>query len=73
MAQKHVINVDLADVWADKDRKNLLRTLAWGDEVAVIRQTSNHVEVSLATCVGLREPCVATKREAEQGPVRDPR
>ncbi|MBX9590966.1 MAG: MBL fold metallo-hydrolase [Hyphomonadaceae bacterium] len=49
MAQKHVINVDLADVWADKDRKNLLRTLAWGDEVAVIRQTSNHVEVSLAT------------------------
>jgi beta-lactamase superfamily II metal-dependent hydrolase len=49
MAQKHVINVDLADVWADKDRKKLLRTLAWGDEVSVITQTSNHVEVSLTT------------------------
>ena len=49
MAQKHVINVDLADVWAGKDRKKLLRTLAWGDEVGVISQTSSHVEVSLAT------------------------
>lgn len=49
MAQKHVINVDLADIWAGKDRKKLLRTLAWGDEVGVISQTSSHVEVSLAT------------------------
>ena len=39
MAQKHVINVDLADVWAGKDRKKLLQTLAWGDEVGVIGQT----------------------------------
>ena len=40
MAQKHVINVDLADVWAAKQRKNLQRTLAWGDKVAVTDRTA---------------------------------
>jgi hypothetical protein len=49
MAQKHVINVDLADVWATKQRKNLLRTLAWGDEVTVTDRTRNFVEVRLPT------------------------
>lgn len=49
MAQKHVINVDLADVWADANRKKLLRTLSWGDEVVVTDQTSGAVEINLAT------------------------
>jgi hypothetical protein len=36
MATKFVINVDLADVWAERNRKKLIRTLAWGDEVDVV-------------------------------------
>lgn len=47
MAAKHVINVDLADVWADKDRKKLLRTLAWGDEVTIGKTSKNLLEVKL--------------------------
>lgn len=43
------INADLADVWAAKGRKTLLRTLAWGDEVAVTNQTRERVEVALPT------------------------
>lgn len=45
MATKCVINVDLADVWENKDRKGLLRTLAWGDEVSVTRETGGYLEV----------------------------
>jgi beta-lactamase superfamily II metal-dependent hydrolase len=45
MATKCVINVDLADVWAEKGRKRLLRTLTWGDDVSVIKQTAGHVEI----------------------------
>lgn len=45
MSTKCVINVDLADVWADQGRKKLIRTLAWGDEVAVIKQTASLIEV----------------------------
>lgn len=48
MAGTHVIDVDLADVWSatGKDR-DLLRTLAWGDEVTVIKQTATHLEIEL--------------------------
>lgn len=42
MAEAQVINVDLADVWAETSRKTLLRTLSWGDEVAR-HQTHEHV------------------------------
>ena len=49
MAGTHVINVDLADVWKETTRKTLLRTLAWGDEVTVTKQTAKHVEVELTT------------------------
>jgi beta-lactamase superfamily II metal-dependent hydrolase len=45
MSQKCVINVDLADVWAERGRKTLLRTLAWGDEVVVVQQSASHVEL----------------------------
>ena len=48
MAIRHVIKVDLADVWESKDRKKLLRTLAWGDEIAVKNETKDALEVELA-------------------------
>jgi beta-lactamase superfamily II metal-dependent hydrolase len=45
MGTKAVINVDLADVWAERGRKRLLRTLSWGDEVTVLKQAATHLEV----------------------------
>ena len=45
MSTKCVINVDLADVWGEADRKKFLRTLAWGDEVTVTKQTSTRIEI----------------------------
>lgn len=45
MSTKCVINVDLADVWRAAGRKQYVRTLAWGDEVSVIKQTSNRIEI----------------------------
>lgn len=49
MSTKCVINVDLADVWGEADRKKFLRTLAWGDEVSVTEQTSTRIEVETVT------------------------
>ena len=48
MATKFVINVDLADVWAERNRKKLIRTLAWGDEVSVVKETRDYAEVDAA-------------------------
>ena len=45
MGTKYVINVDLADIWAGPDRKKLLRTVAWGDEIMVTKITASAVEV----------------------------
>jgi beta-lactamase superfamily II metal-dependent hydrolase len=45
MSTKCVINVDLADVWGETGRKKFLRTLAWGDEVAVTKQDSARIEI----------------------------
>jgi len=45
LSTKCVINVDLADVWGEADRKKFLRTLAWGDEVTVTTQTATRIEV----------------------------
>ena len=45
MPTKCVINVDLADVWRERGRKKLLRTLAWGDEIAVIKTGAGFLEV----------------------------
>ncbi len=47
MSKKAVINVDLADVWAERGRKKLLRTIAWGDEVTVLAEKSTHIEVAV--------------------------
>jgi beta-lactamase superfamily II metal-dependent hydrolase len=45
MSFRAVINVDLADVWAATGRKKFLRTLVWGDEVEVTKQTATGVEI----------------------------
>jgi beta-lactamase superfamily II metal-dependent hydrolase len=45
LSTKCVINMDLADVWGEADRKKFRRTLAWGDEVTVTTQTATRIEV----------------------------
>lgn len=45
MGTKCVVDVDLLDLWETSERKTLLRTLAWGDEVTVRASTSTHLEV----------------------------
>jgi len=45
VAASHLINVDLAKVFRDKDRKGLLEVLTWGMPVTVLQITSKHVEV----------------------------
>ena len=45
MSKQCVINVDLADVWAEAGRKKFIRTIAWGDEVTVTAQTSTSIEI----------------------------
>ncbi len=45
MSSRCVVDVDLADVWAKRGRKELARTLTWGDEVTVVSTASTHLEV----------------------------
>lgn len=45
MSTECVINVDLADVWKATGRKEYVRTLVWGDEVTVTRQTATRIEI----------------------------
>jgi hypothetical protein len=47
VATRCAINVDLADVWLVQGRKKLLRTVAWGDEVTLLKQASTHVEIEV--------------------------
>lgn len=46
MGKACVLNVDLADVWEEKGRKKFIRTIAWGDEITVLKETSTHIEIS---------------------------
>lgn len=62
MAVKSVINVDLADVWAETGRKELLRTLTWGDEVSVLKQTSTHLEIETFQFVKQDDGSVSSKK-----------
>ena len=41
-----VLNVDFADVWGEKGRKKFLRTIAWGDKISVLKETSTHIEIN---------------------------
>lgn len=45
MAAKHVLDVDLARVYRTPDRKGLIRTLGWGDEIEVLKVTSTFLEI----------------------------
>lgn len=47
MKEEAVINVDLADVWADTNRKQFIRTVAWGDQVTVVGRTARTLQVEL--------------------------
>ncbi|SFP30942.1 ComEC/Rec2 family competence protein [Variovorax sp. 770b2] len=62
MGTKYVINVDLADIWAAPDRKKLLRTIAWGDEIAVTKITSAAIEVEAVVYVAQPEGSVVTEK-----------
>lgn len=44
MAARHTINVDLANVYEQPNKKGFLRTMAWGDRVEVLAVTAAHVE-----------------------------
>ena len=59
-----VLNVDLADVWEEKGRKTFLRTIAWGDEISVLNETSTHIEIS--TTVFRQQPDGGTHRNRSQ-------
>lgn len=47
MGETGILNVDLADVWGQKGRKKFIRTIAWGDEVTVLKETATHLEVGI--------------------------
>ena len=47
MPDTMVLNVDLADVWEERGRKKLIRTIAWGDEVTVLKVAATHLEVGI--------------------------
>ena len=49
MPTQCVINVDLADVWDERGRKSLRRTVAWGDEITVTDQKATHLEVEVTS------------------------
>ncbi len=46
MAIQSVINVDLADIFAQPNRKDYLHTLAWGDYVNVLETTATNIRIS---------------------------
>lgn len=47
MSKECVIDVDLVDIWRKPGRKDLLRTLAWGDAVTVTEETETFLKVEL--------------------------
>lgn len=47
MPDPAVLNVDLADVWKARGRKQCIRTIAWGDEITVVKQTATSLEVTI--------------------------
>lgn len=45
MATQAVIGVDLADVWQAPGRDAFVRTLSWGDRIAVTKTAARHLEI----------------------------
>lgn len=46
MTRECAVNVDLAEVFTDRNRKKFLHTLAWGDWVDVVEVTDRHVKIA---------------------------
>ena len=46
MGKQSVINVDLADVFEQPNRKGFLHSLAWGDYVEVLETTDKYIHIS---------------------------
>jgi len=61
MSEEVIINVDLADVWAATDRKKIIRTLAWGDQVKVVAKTATAVQVEFADFVEQADGSIVPK------------
>lgn len=47
MPEQAVLNVDLADVWKERGRKQYIRTITWGDEITVVKQAATYLEVTI--------------------------
>ena len=62
MSEECVINVDLADVWTAPDRKELIRTLAWGDQVTVVAKTASAIEVEFVDFIEQPDGSVLPKK-----------
>lgn len=71
MDARHVINVDLAKVWKTAAGKGYLRTLAWGDHVAVEEITPEHVRIK--TVRFTVQPDGSSKPEEASGFIKPPR
>jgi hypothetical protein len=61
MKQECVINVDLAGVWADKNRKKSIRTLAWGDQITVVGKSATALEVELVEFIAKSDGSILPK------------
>jgi len=46
MGTKCVVVVDLVDVWEGRGRKKYVRSIAWGDEIDVLKSANTHLEVA---------------------------
>jgi beta-lactamase superfamily II metal-dependent hydrolase len=65
MTGRCVVNVDLADLFAEKNRKGYLRSLAWGDQVEVLDETSTHLHVATVKFIEHKDGSITpTKTEA---------
>jgi beta-lactamase superfamily II metal-dependent hydrolase len=49
MAKQFVLNVDLAQVFAEPNRKGFMHMIAWGDAISVEKVTSDHLEINTIT------------------------
>ena len=67
MNEECVINVDLADVWKAADRKELIRTLAWGDQVTVAAKTASALEVEFVDFIEQDDGSVLPKKSTGAG------
>lgn len=64
MGTRCVIAVDLADVWGSAGRKSFIRTLAWGDEVTVTKQTATAIEIETVDFVEQPDGSILPHKEA---------